>query len=171
MSYVQNNLMDNEDVLFSARIHPAVFLPATFSFLLGLLLILYVSQNLSRPADAVQFLLFEWLGILFFLYSVLMSLKAFILLLTTEFAVTNKRVIAKSGFLRRNTIEILLSKVESVTVKQSILGRLLNFGTVKVTGTGGTHGTFKLVTAPLALRKVINQVVEEYTVSPAHLPI
>jgi uncharacterized membrane protein YdbT with pleckstrin-like domain len=100
-----------------------------------------------------------------------LSLKAFIILLTTEFAVTNKRVIAKSGFLRRNTIEILLSKVESVTVKQSILGRLLNFGTVKVTGTGGTRGTFKLVTAPLALRKVIHQVVEEYSVSPAHLPI
>jgi hypothetical protein len=81
MSYVQNNLMDNEDVLFSARIHPAVFLPAIFSFLLGLLLILYVSQNISRSAEAVQFLLFEWLGILFFLYSVLLSLKARSLLL------------------------------------------------------------------------------------------
>ena len=84
-------------------------------------------------------------------------------MLTTEFAVTNRRVIAKMGFIRRHTLEMLLLKIESVAVQQSILGRLLNFGTVTVTGTGGTREGFKAIVEPLAARSKINQIIEHYT--------
>jgi uncharacterized membrane protein YdbT with pleckstrin-like domain len=83
-----------------------------------------------------------------------------ILMLTTEFAVTNRRVFAKTGFIRRNTMEILLVKVESIAVRQNIVGRLMNFGTVTVTGTGGTSESFKVITNPITIRKKITQVIE-----------
>ncbi|XLV70956.1 PH domain-containing protein (plasmid) [Ralstonia syzygii subsp. celebesensis] len=55
---------------------------------------------------------------------------------TTELAVTNRKVIAKVGFIRRDTIEMLLGKVESVQVKQSIFGRIFNYGTIIISGAG-----------------------------------
>jgi uncharacterized membrane protein YdbT with pleckstrin-like domain len=79
---------------------------------------------------------------------------------TTEFAVTNRRLIAKTGLIRRQTLEILLSKVESVSVDQNILGRVLNFGTVTVTGTGGTSESFLAIVDPINVRNKINQIIE-----------
>ena len=82
---------------------------------------------------------------------------------TTELAITNRRVIAKTGFIRRHSLEILLPKIESVDVRQGILGRMLNFGTVTVTGTGGTRESFKAIAEPIVVRKKINQIIEHYT--------
>jgi uncharacterized membrane protein YdbT with pleckstrin-like domain len=84
------------------------------------------------------------------------------MVMTTEFAVTNKRVLAKTGWIRRQTLELLLLKVESISVHQGILGRLLNFGVVTVTGTGGTKESFKAITDPVAFRSKINQIIEKY---------
>ena len=59
--------------------------------------------------------------------------------LTTELALTNKRIIAKSGLIRRNTIELKTNRVESLGVNQGILGRIFNFGSIVVKGVGGSH--------------------------------
>jgi uncharacterized membrane protein YdbT with pleckstrin-like domain len=85
-----------------------------------------------------------------------MVFQAIIIMVSTEFGVTNRRIIAKTGFIRRQSLEILLSKVESVFVNQTILGRMLNFGTVTVTGTGGTRGSFRAIVNPIEIRKEIN---------------
>jgi len=55
---------------------------------------------------------------------------------TSEFAVTNKRVLIKTGLVRRHSLETLLSKIESIGVAQSILGRILGFGTIVISGNG-----------------------------------
>ena len=54
----------------------------------------------------------------------------------TELAVTNNRIIYKYGLIRRYTAEMNMDKVESVNVVQSILGRLLDYGTIDIMGTG-----------------------------------
>jgi uncharacterized membrane protein YdbT with pleckstrin-like domain len=72
---------------------------------------------------------------------------------STELAVTTKRVIVKHGFVRRQTIEINLGKVESIQVDQSLLGRLFDFGTLVVAGTGASHAPLTGIAAPLAFRK------------------
>jgi uncharacterized membrane protein YdbT with pleckstrin-like domain len=164
MSYVKDNLLPNEKVLFSAHIHPAVFLRALLDFLLTLLLFFWgLGQSGSGDSGGRGFatLLLCASGILFVL-AVLDLARALIIVLTTDFAVTNKRVIAKRGFIRRRAIEILLQKVESVAVQQGILGRLLDYGTVTVVGTGGTREGFPALQAPLALRTQINQMVEDH---------
>lgn len=172
MSYIQDNLMPNEKVLFTARVHPAVFLPSIVSFVLTIGLIAYglsvAVSNAGSPPQAINatnalagIFILCFSGFLF-LYSVLLGLQELIVMFTTEFGVTNRRVIAKTGFIRRHTLEMLLPKIESVAVRQNILGRLLNFGTVTVTGTGGTKESFRAIVEPIGVRKKINQIIEGY---------
>lgn len=165
MSYVEDNLMPNEKVLFKARIHPAVFLPAIVAFL-GSIAFAFLASDLASQQNSSDSMLgtmmFCLTGILFF-WSLWLGLQAIIVLFTTEFAVTNRRVIAKRGFIRRHTMEMLLQKVESVSVRQDILGRMLNFGTITVTGTGGTQEGFRKIVEPLTVRKKMYKILEHYT--------
>lgn len=85
----------------------------------------------------------------------LSGMGAFVRQTTSEFAVTTDRVVVKTGLLTRNTIEIQLAKVESVQVQQDLLGRLLNYGTITVSGTGGTHEPFSLIDDPMNFRKAV----------------
>uniref|UniRef100_A0A7C4PJ61 PH domain-containing protein n=1 Tax=Anaerolinea thermolimosa TaxID=229919 RepID=A0A7C4PJ61_9CHLR len=138
------------------------FLITLIFFLLGLSWVA-TSYPSSAPSDvsALGGVLLCVSGPLLF-YSILLGLQSLILIFTTEFAITNRRVIAKSGFIRRHTLEMLLAKIESVSVNQNILGRLLNFGTVTVTGTGGTKESFRAIVDPVGVRKKINQIIEDY---------
>jgi len=72
---------------------------------------------------------------------------------TDEFAITNKRVIIKTGLISRKTLEMNLSKIETVAVDQSILGRILGYGKITVIGTGGTRESFRKIQKPLEFRK------------------
>ena len=72
---------------------------------------------------------------------------------SVELAVTTKRVIVKHGFVRRQTIEMNLSKVESVQVEQGVIGRLFNFGTLIVSGTGASHAPLAGIADPIGFRK------------------
>ena len=77
---------------------------------------------------------------------------------TCEFAITNKRIIIKVGFISRRTIEMNLAKIESVTVDQGILGRILGYGNITVIGTGGTREPFHRIRSPLDFRKAFHQL-------------
>ena len=76
----------------------------------------------------------------------------------TEFAVTNKRVIIRTGMLEKKTQEILLPKVESISADQGLLGRMLGYGTLTVRGTGGTFEPVPYVAGALEFRR---QVLEQ----------
>jgi uncharacterized membrane protein YdbT with pleckstrin-like domain len=78
----------------------------------------------------------------------------------TEMAVTNKRVLIKQGVFGRRTLEILLQKIESIAVEESMGGRILGFGTVIVRGTGGTPEPFKKMAHPLEFRRHVEEQVE-----------
>jgi len=81
---------------------------------------------------------------------------------TTEMAVTNKRVVVKTGILSRRTYEILLPKVESIHVDEGLLGRVLGYGSVVFRGIGGTPGSFRRVACPLELRRQVHHQIEAY---------
>jgi uncharacterized membrane protein YdbT with pleckstrin-like domain len=74
---------------------------------------------------------------------------------TTETDVTSLRVVHKEGFIKRNTFEMSLDKVESVDVVQSILGRIFGWGDVTVKGVGEGHKTMRMIAAPLQFRNHI----------------
>ncbi len=79
----------------------------------------------------------------------------------TEMAVTNRRVVIKTGVVSRKTIEMLLNKVESVEVSETAFGRMLGYGTIVVIGTGGTPEPFHKVAHPLVFRSQVQQQIEK----------
>lgn len=94
------------------------------------------------------------------------SLRAFLTLFiaplidryTDEFAITNKRVIIKTGLISRKTFEMNHSKIESVNVDQGILGRILGYGTIRIVGSGGTKEVFPNISKPLQFRKKFQEM-------------
>src|SRR5262249_21932773 len=75
------------------------------------------------------------------------------------FAVTDKRVVIKVGWIRRRTLETMLSKVEGVGVDQSLTGRMLGYGSIEVTGTGGTREEFARIADPLEFRRQVQAAI------------
>lgn len=81
--------------------------------------------------------------------------------LSSDFAVTDKRVLARMGLLHRQSLETLLSKIEGIGVDQDPWGRLLGYGTVTITGTGGTREALPGIPRPLEFRRhVQSQIVD-----------
>ena len=147
MSYVQKILEPGEIVTHVTRTHWRVYLPAAVLLLLGIAALVsssYVAPDLaSVPQIAAAALI---------LLAAASWLPAFVRRRTTELAVTNRRIIFKSGLFRRHTMEMTMSKVESVDVDQSIIGRLLGFGTVTIRGTGGGIEPMRNIAGTIAFR-------------------
>lgn len=80
--------------------------------------------------------------------------------LTTELAITNKKIIAKSGFIRRTTIEMFIRKVETVRVQQSVIGRMFNTGTVTISGAGTPQAPIRGISDPLEFRKAFMRIAQ-----------
>ena len=80
-----------------------------------------------------------------------------------ELGVTTKRVVVKRGFISRQTVEMNLSKVESIQVEQSALGRLFNYGTLIVAGTGASHAPLTGIAEPMAFRKAFMEAQDRAT--------
>lgn len=156
MSYVDENLMAGERVVYRATLHYIVYGWAAFFAFFGL----------------VTLLAGAWTGVIvFFLLAALTGLLAYIRMRTSEFAVTNKRVLIKVGVLGRRSLEILLAKIEGIGVNQDLTGRLLDFGTIVVIGTGGTKEPFKTIAKPLAFRKSVQeQISAPQTPEPLAVP-
>lgn len=151
MGYVEQNLMPGEEVILKAKLHWAMFVSPAIGTGVGLLL--FIVSVASSDDSSVGI---SCIAQLVLLLGLLTAARAGTSYFTTEFAVTNKRVIAKTGLLRRRSLEMLLSKVESIGVSQPIMGRLFNYGTIVVAGTGGTKEGFPNIVAPMDFRKRIN---------------
>lgn len=80
---------------------------------------------------------------------------------TTELAITNKRVIVKTGFIRRSTIEININKVESLQVDQEVLGRMFDFGTLIISGAGTPQAPVAGISRPMEFRKAFIEAQDQ----------
>lgn len=152
MGYIEQNLMPDERVIYRASLHWNIFLtPVIIGFIGALLFIM---------AFAGDFILELRCAGMFLLALALMSgLGAIISYVTSEFAVTDKRILGKIGFIQRRSLELFLSKVEGIGVNQGIMGRLLGYGTIVVIGTGGTKQAFKNIVNPLEFRRQVHSQI------------
>jgi uncharacterized membrane protein YdbT with pleckstrin-like domain len=150
MDYVTRVLQPGESVAHLSRIHPIIFLTAILWFVAALVLFI---AALSLSGD--------WriggqaLAVFAVIFGLAAGIPALIRRATTELAVTDRRVIYKSGVLARHTLEMNRSKVESVDVDQSIPGRIFGFGTIIVRGTGGSLEPIRMISDPLTFRSHI----------------
>ena len=119
-NYVDTHLIQNERVVYTAKLHWKIFFTPKALFTFGI-------------APLIQ--------------------QA-----TSEFAITNKRVIIKVGLVARRTLEMNLNRIETVNVDQSITGRMLGYGSITVIGTGGTREMFHDISAPMDFRKAFQAI-------------
>jgi uncharacterized membrane protein YdbT with pleckstrin-like domain len=150
MSYVESVLQPGEVVLGRTRLHWFIYLRSLFLLLLALGV--YIAGTGLAPENQLYAsfaaLALGAIGLFYFL-------GAWIKRASTELAVTDRRVIHKTGFFNRQTQEMNREKVESVDVEQSLAGRLFGYGTVLVRGTGSSWEPFTNIAAPLAFRSYI----------------
>lgn len=119
----------------------------------------YVDNNLSRNEQVLYEAHYHW-KLWFELKSILtLFVRPLVMTRTDEFVITNKRVIMKTGLVSRNVFEMTLSHIESINVDQSIMGRMLNFGSVIIVGSGGTRESFAGIADPVGFRKAFMDAI------------
>lgn len=179
MGFLDEHLMEGEQVVYRTRLHGIVFLGPVLWLIFAGVIALHgnawfdqlVFSRLPReahralPADALRWLRDGWhgynlLGLFLLVVSALPGLlSATVNVLSSEFGVSNKRVLMKSGFVARRSLETLLAKVESISVYQGLAGRLLGYGTVIIGGTGGSREAFFGIRAPLEFRRQVQEQI------------
>ena len=150
MGYVERHLLPGERVLYKTRLHWVLFVKAGLVVLAGVILVLVLRPVPDPP----------WLWMIGGLVAVIGLVWAFVHyveVMTSEFAVTTSRLIFKVGLISRYTTELLLGKVESIGVQQGLMGRLLNYGDLIVTGTGAAREVFRRVRDPIGFRNHVQQ--------------
>jgi uncharacterized membrane protein YdbT with pleckstrin-like domain len=138
MSYIEQTLMPGENVVSEATLHWAMFIAPALVTLFGLLV--YAGDG----GSIVIILGLIWLGWRYLVYQ------------STELAVTNRRVLAKSGILRRHCIDVQNNKVEGLTYNQGIIGRIFGYGSIFVRGTGIGMVPIPYVAAPEAFKRDVS---------------
>jgi uncharacterized membrane protein YdbT with pleckstrin-like domain len=148
--YIDDILQPGEKVLYSTNAHWIFYLPAIAAWIVALVFLV-----LSRTVADTPELICLALATIAALAGLYWAAKAWFHRWTTETDVTNLRVVHKTGFIKRRTFEMSLDKVESVDVNQSILGRILNYGSVTVRGVGEGAETIDMIASPLEFRSHI----------------
>jgi membrane protein YdbS with pleckstrin-like domain len=152
MRYVRRVLLPGETIVYATRLHPVVYWRAVLLLIVAIIFAVSAwytvqNQNLGLALGIA--------GAIFALLALSSALGAFIRRASTELAVTDQRVIYKTGLLARHTLEMNRGKVESVTVDQTVSGRLSGYGTVVVRGVGSAFEPIRNITDPLTFRNYL----------------
>ena len=147
MSYIQNNLQAGEEIKYKADIHWYIF---AYPVILLLLSVFFSSAQTG---------FFHYVSLFLLLSGLFQLIKRILLKMDTEYVVTNKKVILKSGILSQDALELVLIKCDGIRINQSLMGRMLGFGSIVVT-TGGVTNKFDFITNPIKFRNEINAQIQ-----------
>jgi uncharacterized membrane protein YdbT with pleckstrin-like domain len=149
MSYVDKHLLPGEVVTFKTRLHWNVYVwPLVITAAMIPLGYLAMSSD-HKP-----------LALLALLPVVVAFGAAWLRRRFSEYAVTNKRVVAKVGVLQTRSVELLLGKVEGITVTQGVAGKIFGYGEIVITGSGGTQEPFAGIQAPFEFRRAVQAATD-----------
>lgn len=154
MSYVDKILQPGESVRHAAYIHWFIYLPAFWFAAAALAVVLLVTMNIGDVGTSWREIALI-AALILAVIALYLLLRAWIARTSTELVATDRRVIYKRGLIRRFTAEMNMEKVESVLVEQSITGRIFNYGTITVRGTGGGMEPLPNISAPIAFRNAV----------------
>jgi uncharacterized membrane protein YdbT with pleckstrin-like domain len=149
MSYIDRNLLDGETVIYRTHLHWIVYAQALLLFVLAFAC--FACGYVYPDANSVLMIV----GGVALIIGLVIAFFRWLDQISSEFGVTDKRVIIKVGLVRRRSIELLLRQIEGVGVEQSISGRVFGFGEIVIAGTGGTKEVFRGIARPLEFRKQV----------------
>jgi uncharacterized membrane protein YdbT with pleckstrin-like domain len=164
MNYIRKHLMTGETVVCETRLSRIMFLPA---FLLVVLAGLIFSAIMAGGPEARRALP---LPEVILACAVALALWVSVKRSAVEFAVTNKRVIVKTGLVGQHSSETLLRQVEGITVDQGIFGRVFNYGTIVIEGTGTDRIPYPGIMAPMQFRMAALEQIDKATAPAAAMP-
>lgn len=147
MAYLDSS---RDRVIYYAKIHWVLYLSCIIWLLIGILLLAGGGDDESRARGAFCFFI-----------AILLFIPKYIYAISTELALTETTIAVKVGFIKRQTIELRLNKVESIQVHQSILGRILDYGTISVTGAGITNTPIYNIAQPLRFKQQVESILKE----------
>lgn len=152
MSYVEKNLISGEKLVYQTGLHWSVlFWPFSIAVVIatgGVVCLLQKDTN------------FLYAGVFLLVVAGIIVAFAAVKRNAVEMAVTNRRVIIKTGMVGRQSLEIMLPKVESIGIDESGWGRILGFGSVTIHGTGGTPEPFHRIARPSEFRREVQQQID-----------
>ena len=147
MSYIDRNLLPNEQLVYRTHLHWMLFIgPVVFSAAMIAAASILSTGRWSEYA---------WIPVAL---AAVLVVSALIRRQSSDFAVTNRRVMMKVGVFSARSIELLLNKIEAITVEQTLIGRIFGYGDVVVTGSGGTREVFSHIQSPLQFRRSVQSV-------------
>lgn len=146
MGYVASVLRPDEKLTYETALSWAMYIPGLIA-LAAAVIVYFVAKAFALP-----WYWSEIVGGVLALGAIYMLAREWFERWTTEIAITNKRIILKRGFIRRDTVEMSIDRVESVDVKQSLLGRVFDYGDVIVRGTGTGMAPIRKIDSPLKFR-------------------
>jgi uncharacterized membrane protein YdbT with pleckstrin-like domain len=149
MGYAEKNLITGESIVFKTGLHVITLLRVLTWGLFLLLCAFFAGRNGSGGWAAF-----------FVILALVASAPRVLDYFFSEFVVTNKRVLLKHGFLRTRSFELVLAKVESIAVDQSLFGKVVGYGKIVVIGTGGSREPFDLIDGPIAFRRCVQEQIE-----------
>jgi uncharacterized membrane protein YdbT with pleckstrin-like domain len=149
MSYIDNNLLPGERIIFRTRKSKILFIWPLILAILSVMVSNYMMHN--TILKTVVFAPWVVTGI-FWVYSLLEYY-------TSEYAVTDKRVMMREGFFARHANEMRLTAISQVNVDQNLFGMMLNFGTVSINAFGA-FDSYPQISYPFDFQRSVNQQLD-----------
>jgi uncharacterized membrane protein YdbT with pleckstrin-like domain len=173
-SYVETVLLNGEELEYAGTLHWIIFAPGLCSAIFGAFLCLLTPHALNENfmlglMEEVSSYI-TYVGVAMVLSGVGMLAHSYLRFVSTELAITNRRVIAKTGFISRSTFEVMLNRVEGANIDQTVWGRLFGFGSIFVHGTGGGVTPIDHIADPLSFKKQLMTWVERNQPTSAAKP-
>jgi uncharacterized membrane protein YdbT with pleckstrin-like domain len=158
MSFIEKNLANNEKIVYKGNLHWWIYMKNILLIVFGVIIINAAKNNLGSGVGGV-FVMIALIGLV----------GAYMRSKSSEFVVTNRRIMLKTGVLRRKLVELQLNRAEGLSVDQGIIGRMFNFGSIIVTS-GGVKEVFSPIAKPYEFKKQVNNAIEE-SFAPINNPV
>jgi len=153
-SYVTRTMSDGEVVVYTARLSLWRFAKM---FLYAIALVILATYMLSASWSDTQW---QHRALIVYVVAIFLALWPLILRRSTELVITDRRAVAKTGIVSTSALEIRFNKIETIRVDQSVLGRLLNFGSITIIGTGSTFDPIAYIAKPLHFKNQLSRAMD-----------
>jgi membrane protein YdbS with pleckstrin-like domain len=168
----KKNLQENEELLYVPRLHWFFSVKHMVLFVPVFIILLVMWRYADTTYDNLEWLsgLSDIQDVKYYIRNVFLALLILAMLvfvwrvfqyICSEYGVTNKRVILKQGVLRTVMVEIPIDRIESIRCTKNLLGMFFNYGTLCISGIGGTTQVFRMISRPYALRRRIVRIIEK----------
>lgn len=145
-------LNNSNDVVYFSRLNWVIFFGPILALCMAIALAVFIHTYIAQLANV---------GLFFIAFAVLYIVMTAVTYYFSSVTVKTKQVILRTGVLVRQFVDIPLNKIETIDIRQSIMGSIFGYGSLLITGTGGTRHLISYLNNPLACRRHIEELMNK----------